>query len=366
MDEGIVSLVRKRIRNPAYNNVWSIPIYNEAENIPRLVERLGSISQRGNVLFCFVNNSSSDNSLGLLEAYLENDNNIHFVLTDANLDVRCCGVPRKIGFEYPMGCTNISETSVFYTTDANSLPPLEIIDEGDRLIRKGEHDLISFPIVYDKQFVEYAKNLNPVLGEYLETVLNREELLNRQLIEMGFIKIRGKGFAISKRMYDLIGGHKQPFDSEGLALKGESHLVGKKVKSQNGSIVSSPYPVIVTPRRFIAEMVGDEGVYREGKEGIYYEPKRYGLETVPENLDIPNLMERNNRSFFKKVCKVVIQNDGDDYTKRGLLNHFYSEEESEEIVNQLKRATSDISYEFSGQLNTIIDFDAIYMTVSRG
>lgn len=352
-----VDVVASRITE-CTKTIVSIPLYNESQNLER---QLFAFSEQSNehTLYSFVNNGSTDGTLDKLQGMLAKCN-FDYVIFDLITRIRCCGTPRKMGFEKPMEMFELSPTFLF-SFDGNSFPAEDALYIGKRILSESA-DFLSFPIQYDRQFINCLASFDSKCGEFMEMIVNQEENLQDIQKDFGLIKLRGKGFGILTECYKKVGGHHQPMTTEGYPLKGESYQLGKKLIDFGFRGAFADSYVTVSPRRFLGNIVLQNNPYLLTKEGICYIPARYTTDDIPRNIDWHKQKLARNINYFAKLYKLLLNQSLNKAQNIEILKCIYGDR-SVAIADRLEIDFEELDYEFSGQIDSLIDFSMLYREI---
>lgn len=109
-----------------------IPTYNEAVNIERMIKAILSISNQIDVLI--IDDNSSDNTAGIVENLMKNDNRIHIIKRPKKMGL---GTAYVTGFNFALqhNYNFVFEMDADFSHDPNDLPRfIELLDKYDLII----------------------------------------------------------------------------------------------------------------------------------------------------------------------------------------------------------------------------------------
>lgn len=170
----------------------------------------------------------------------------------ASYQLRLLAEDKKgVGYARRKGMNDAAARGIQYLagTDADSAVPatwiadiLSAFDKtgADCLFGSGEWDLSGFAS-------------RPDLQEIFQEALTVRLALSKRVM----MRPRGVNFAITKEMYEKIGGMPQPTDEAGKSQPGEDVRLGKLVAEHNGTIATIDAVVKTSPRRLMQALLNN-------------------------------------------------------------------------------------------------------------
>lgn len=229
--------------NPLPKISVTIPALNEEANLSALFEGFRNQTiPREDFEVIIVDNGSCDRTREIVQ----DETGI------ANYRLRLLAEDKKgVGYARRKGMNDAAERGIRYLagTDADSsVPPTWIADilnmfektGADCLFGSGEWDLSGFAS-------------RPDLQETFKEALMVRLALSKHVM----MRPRGVNFAITKEMYEKIGGMPQPADETGKSRPGEDVQLSKLVEQHDGKIATIGCVVKTSPRRLMQALLNN-------------------------------------------------------------------------------------------------------------
>jgi hypothetical protein len=191
---------------------------------------------------------------------------------------------------------------VIGSLDCDAIANTEFIDEALRFASE-EFDILVFASRHLQQpLYDIVSQQKPnARGIALRVVLGIEWFkfqLREILYLIGANETRGSsGFFLKPRIYELLGGHQQPFNEFGQPLSGESNVLGIKAMRIGCKTKVSHYLTLMSPRRFVKAIAEVSSIQGYAKDIL--SAKLFTAQTQYE-MPPPLLSPRNWSEFCRR------------------------------------------------------------------
>lgn len=241
-----------------------IPAFNEGYLLPNLLKSLQQQTYK-NFEVIVVDNKSTDNTRSVVSCWQEKVTYSLYCLEEEKIGVANA---RRRGMDEVLrkAENTLSRKHILVSTDADTIPPINWLDEIDRkfkIIKTGVLAGTHGPDPkIDKAIANYFK-----INNYFGLIPSLIEVIAEN--NLGLIKVSGPNTAIEIEAYTAGGGIKSEYDNEKMRVKtSETNSLICKIRKNGYPILPMGVRIISSKRRQLMEIIkGKDTYFPKGFDG---------------------------------------------------------------------------------------------------